>query len=85
MCPMHRNQKTQQEKMPCHGTDQSQPTCMCAPNPQTQAVIPPFAPRATVNVHNLLFLPAITEEVYLFDLKPELIRFVSPPEQPPRL
>ena len=49
MCPMHRNQKSQQEKMPCHGTDQSQPTCMCAPSQQTQSVIPTFAPKATVN------------------------------------
>ncbi len=36
MCPMHHSEKSQQDKMPCHGTGQSQPTCMCAPSQQAQ-------------------------------------------------
>ncbi len=84
MCPMHRSQKSQQEKMPCHGTGQSQPTCMCNANQQNQPVILQFAPKATVNAHSVVFLSAVVYELGLFHSGPALISFVSPPEQPPR-
>lgn len=82
---MHRNQKSQQEKMPCHGADPSQQSCMCACNQQIQAMIPQFAPKATLNVPSVLFLPAVSYQVDLFDPGSTLIPFISHPEQPPRL
>ena len=81
---MHRNQKSQQEKMPCHDGDQSQQTCICAPGQQTQPPIPQVAPQAIMNVPNVLFLPAVMYEVDLVDAGSAPIRFISPPEQPPR-
>ena len=84
MCPLHRTQKSQSEKTPCQGSNQSQQTSMCAPNAQAQSMVPQFAPKATMDVRAIAFLPSATFEVVLFNAAPVLIRSVSPPDQPPR-
>ncbi len=84
MCPMHRDQDSRQGKAPCHGTDQSRPTCACRSSHQSPSAVPQSAPKATMDHHVVLMSPAITREVELFDSALPRIRFVSPPEQPPR-
>lgn len=81
---MHRNQKSQREKIPCHGTDKSQSTCVCAAVQQVQPAIQQLAPKATVGVQSISFLSTATYEVDLFDPGFALARFVPPPDQPPR-
>ena len=83
-CPMHRTQKSQQEKIPCQGSNQSQPCCMCAPNTTAQPMIPQVTPKATVDVYAISFLPSITYEVTPRHVTGVLIRSISPLEQPPR-
>jgi hypothetical protein len=84
LCPMHRDQKSEQKKIPCRGTDQTPPSCFCAHDQQAPAAIPQFARKATVNVHRALFVPATTYELNLLDSGTAMTRFISPPEQPPR-
>jgi len=82
---MHRNQKSQKERAPCHGSDQSQPTCMCAASQQAQPVISQSAPKATFTTFRVLTLPVTIYKFASFDPGPSVTRFVSPPDQPPRL
>jgi hypothetical protein len=83
-CPAHRNQKSQRKNMPWHAADQPQPTCICAPDQQTQPAMLQFAPQSTVNVQSALFPPAVTHEVNPFDPASALMRVISPSGQPPR-
>jgi len=83
MCPMHHDQKSQKEKIPCQGGNQAQ-NCMCAPSQQTQPVIQQVLPEAIVSSGAVLPLPVLTQEIPRSDFKFTLARFTSPPEQPPR-
>jgi len=84
MCPMHHDQKSQKEKIPCQGGNQAQ-NCMCAPSQPSQAVLPPVALQAIVPVEPTgLHQPLIGDTVGALCVAPILIRSISPPDQPPR-
>ena len=85
MCPMHRNQKSQQGGMPCQHTNPRQQICTCGPSQQVQVVLPPFAPEAILTTYAIVFRPVTAHEVANFTMEPILIRSISPPDQPPRL
>jgi hypothetical protein len=85
MCPMHRNEKPQHERVPCQGGSSSPRTCMCGPSQHAQIVLAQFAPEAILRTHPIVRWPARTLEAVAFNIGPVLIRPVSPPDQPPRL
>lgn len=47
-------------------------------------MVPQFAPKATMNVYAIAFLPRVTFEVVPFNTALVLIRSIPPPDQPPR-
>jgi len=85
MCPMHGNQKTQQEKMPCHGSGPSRSTCMCSSSRQAQPVVLQFTSKAVFGGFRVSVVPVVAYKVVLLGSRPSLVRSISPPEQPPRL
>ena len=85
MCPMHRGQKSQHEKMPCRGGNSPPQTCMCAPSQPSQAMLPPVALQGIVPIEPTgLYEMAIGNAVLVVRVAPILVRSISPPDQPPR-
>lgn len=85
MCPMHRSQKSQHEKIPCQGGNSSPQTCMCAPVQQNQAFLPQFSLKALLPSGLTQFHLLTVRVVVAPRIGPVLICFTSPPDQPPRL
>ena len=85
ICPMHRNEKPQHQRVPCQGGNSSPQTCLCAPSRHAQIVRAQFAPEAILTTHSIARWPAMTLEAAAFNIGPVLIRPISPPDQPPRL
>jgi len=85
MCPMHRNQKSRHDKMPCQGANSSPVTCVCAPSQPSQAMVPSVALYGIVPIEpSGVYQPPIGGAVVVVRVVPILVRSVSPPDQPPR-
>jgi len=84
MCPMHDQQKSQHETMPCHGSNSSHDTCMCSSNQTGPTFIRPFAPQEVEAGYQVLVPSAVSDEREAFSERLILARSIAPPDQPPR-
>src|SRR5580704_17956093 len=85
MCPMHRSEKPQREKMPRQDSGSSPQTCVCAPSHQAQVSHQRLAPQAILTPHAVLFRPVLAQNGPASGTRTLAIRPISPPDQPPRL
>jgi hypothetical protein len=85
MCPMHRSEKLQCEKMPCQDGSSLPQTCACAPGHQAQVSLQRLAPQAILTPHPVLFRPVLAPNGPASGTRTLAIRPIWPPDQPPRL